>query len=405
MDFQAFLKEKEAIYRFSFQDRQNLERMAKDLQQWGEGELGDFWDDEAAGKARGKQAKERVLRDLGAKYEALRDSKKSYGGFEGKANSCGVSVAFENRDETVLGRCPVASEKTRCCNLLTLDAVKQCAFGCSYCSIQSFYSGGKVVFRGDLARQLSRVEADLNADEIYHIGTGQSSDSLMWGNRANVLSDVFDFARRNENVILELKSKSDNVDFLLENEVPFNVLATWSLNPNVIIENEEHFTASLEARLGAAKAVADKGVAVGFHFHPMIYYSGWEDDYRAIAERIMELFSPSQVVQISMGTLTFIKPVLKQIRKSDMRTKILQMPLVDIAGKFSYPYDVKSELFSFLYSCFSDEWKESIFFYLCMEDLALWKDVFGFEYSSNVEFEEDMKNSYYKKLKAISADK
>ncbi len=405
MDFQAFLREKEAVYKFSFQDRLNLERMAKDLAQWGEGELGDLWDDGVSGEARGKQAKEKVLRDLISKYNSIRDSKKSYSDFSGVPNSGKVDVVFEDKDETVLGLCPVASDKTRCCNLLTLDAVKQCGFGCSYCSIQSFYSNGKVVFRGDLARQLERVEEGLESDELYHIGTGQSSDSLMWGNRANVLGDVFDFARRNSNVILELKSKSANVSFLLENDVPFNVLATWSLNPDVIIKNEEHFTSSLDERLEAARAVADRGVAVGFHFHPMIYYSGWESDYLDIVKKIMSKFSPKEVVQISIGTLTFIKPVLKQIRKSDMKTKILQMPLENIAGKFSYPFDTKVKMFSFLYSSFSEEWKKEIFFYLCMEDIALWKPVFGFEYKSNSEFENDMKNSYYKKLKAISVDK
>ena len=43
-------------------------------------------------------------------------------------------------------------------------------------------------------------------------------------------------------------------------------------------------------------------------------------------------------------------------------------------------------------------WHESVFFYLCMEPHALWSRVFGFEYSSNAEFEEAMKSAYRDKI-------
>lgn len=36
----------------------------------------------------------------------------------------------------------------------------------------------------------------LDATKTYHIGTGQSSDSLMWGNRSGVLDALFAFARK-----------------------------------------------------------------------------------------------------------------------------------------------------------------------------------------------------------------
>ncbi len=71
--------------------------------------------------------------------------------------------------------------------LLTLDAVRQCGFGCSYCSIQSFYDQQRIYFYSDLPRRLEDLSRSLNRDQLYHIGTGQSSDSLMFGNRHGVL--------------------------------------------------------------------------------------------------------------------------------------------------------------------------------------------------------------------------
>ncbi len=99
-----------------------------------------------------------------------------------------------------------------------------------------------------------------------------------------------------------------------------------------------------------------------------------------------------------MGTLTFIKPVLHEIRNQAIPGQILKMPMVDAAGKKSYPDDIKLSLFSHLFECFDDNWKREVFFYLCMENADLWEPVFGFKYDSNDEFERAMKGSYMKKI-------
>lgn len=78
------------------------------------------------------------------------------------------------------------------------------------------------------------------------------------------------------------------------------------------------------------------------------------------------------------------------------------MPLVEADGKFSYPEEIKQELFSFAYRSFSEEWKQSVFFYLCMENQRLWKPVFGFEYASNEAFEQAMKTSYCEKIAKLT---
>ena len=222
----------------------------------------------------------------------------------------------------------------------------------------------------------------------------------MWGNRAGVLEALFSFARKHPNVILELKSKSDNISYLLENEVPRNVLCTWSLNPQVIIDNEEKRASSLQERIQSARALADKGVLVGFHFHPIVLFEGWQEAYTAIAKELLERFTCKEVAPISMGTLTFIKPVLKKIRLRAQSSKILQMPLVDASGKYSYPLSLKEEMFSTLYQAFKP-WHTEVFFYLCMEDESLWQKVFGHEYANNEAFEEAMVGAYMQKIKGM----
>ena len=274
--------------------------------------------------------------------------------------------------------------------------MENCIFGCSYCTIQTFYKDS-TVFDDNLAGKLEKIEIDPR--RRYHIGTGQSSDSLAWGNKNGNLDALCAFASQNPNVILEFKTKSGNIRYFLENAIPPNVVCSWSLNPQVIIENEEHFTAGLNERIRAARQVADKGVKVAFHFHPIIYYSDWKKDYPEIAKRLVAEFTPDEVLFISFGSVTFIKPVLKKIRKLGFPTKITQMELVsDPHGKMTYPDAIKIEKFSTMYDAFK-AWHNKVFFYLCMEKASLWEKSLGYVYATNNQFEQAMLASCFDKIK------
>ncbi len=295
----------------------------------------------------------------------------------------------------VLGKCPcpVDGEKTRCCKLTTLDAAMQCAFACSYCSVQAFYNENQILVAGSLGKRLNELTIPEN---VWHIGTGQASDSLLLGDDYGTLSALSGFAEKHKDIIIELKSKSKRDVF--DRKYPRNLIFTWSLNAKTITEKEEHLTASLDERLQAARKAADNGSLVGFHIHPMVYFQGWEKEYEEVVKKIESMFKPDEVLMISIGTLTFTKAVLKRLREKEAESRVLEMELEKTAGKYSYPLKKKELMFSHVYSSFSKEWHDNVFFYLCMEDPSLWMKVLKREYSSDKEFEEDMKKSYFEKV-------
>lgn len=364
---------------------------------WGGPSIEQLWPDESRITANGKAKKQLLMMQLRERWEQKKAELNIYSTDSDvpKISAAAEPCAIEKQD-LGLGRCPVASPKTLCCNLQTLDAVDNCGYGCSYCSIQSFFDGKQISFDRGFADKLKGLRLD--PDKTYHIGTGQSSDSLMWGNSHGVLDAVIQFAAEHPNVILELKTKSANVSHLLKARPSRNILCTWSLNTPTIIEHEEHGTASLAKRLQAARKMADAGYIVGFHFHPMVHYQGWAEDYRAIVLTLTEMFTPDEVALVSIGTLTYIKSVINEIRKRAIPSQILKMPMVDAAGKKSYPDEIKLSMFRHLYQSFPDSWKHDVFFYLCMENAELWEPVFGFQYASNEEFETAMKETYLRKI-------
>ncbi len=386
---QSFIEEKAYKLYFTFSELKQIIDMARDLGMWHEKSIIEIFPQH--------EQKKVVFARLRKAYEEIRDKPNSYKNFELKNIPKEQKYSFKTipKEGFGLGLCPVASEKTRCCNLLTLDAVESCGFDCSYCSIQSFYNQNTISFDSGFANKLQNLKLEQN--KTYHIGTGQASDSLMWGNREGILDALFLFAKENPNVILEFKTKSDTIKYFLENEVPKNILCTWSLNTTTIIENEEHLTASLEKRIDAARKIADKGVKVGFHFHPIVEYENYLEEYFEVYTKLLATFESHEVALISFGTLTFIKPVIKQLREREFRTKITQIPHADASGKTSYPHATKVEMFKHAYESFKP-WHKDIFFYLCMEEHGMWKETFGYQYSTNNDFEHAMLHSYCDKI-------
>jgi len=389
---QEFIKKKALELLFSVQELKQIITIARDLEMWNEKTIREIFPDHNQKKV--------VFTRLRNTYEAIQKKTNSYENFTLKNIPKEQKFTFKVAEKQGfgLGLCPVASEKTRCCNLLTLDAVESCGFDCSYCSIQSFYNQNTITFDSSFKDKLLKLELDPN--KTYHIGTGQASDSLMFGNREGVLDALFEFAFKNPNVILEFKTKSDNIKHFLENDVPPNILCTWSLNTTTIIENEEHLTASLDKRVNAARKLADKGVKVGFHFHPIVEYVGYLDEYKEVYEKLINEFKASEVALVSFGTLTFIKPVIKQLRGREFRTKITQIDHVDASGKTSYPNTTKVEMFKHAYESFAAWQKgdDKVFFYLCMEEHQMWAKTFGYQYATNNDFESAMLGAYSKKL-------
>jgi spore photoproduct lyase len=383
----AYLCDLAFSHRLTLQEFRQLAEISRDLDMWREESLRTWWEARRAQtRLEGIALKKFMLRELHAHIDRLKSAPTRYPdqGIPRPKRRGGNRQLVEKSDKKIFGRCPVASARTVCCNLYTIDVVENCVFGCSYCSIQTFYDKN-VVFDEDFAQKLAAIPID--PDRFIHIGTGQSSDSLIWGNQHGVLEALFAFAAEHPNALLEFKTKSDNIQYFLDNKTPRNVVCSWSMNTPTIIECEEHFTANLARRLAAARQVADRGVQVAFHFHPMIYYQGWEQEYREIALRIMKQFDPSEVSFISFGAVTFIKPVIKQIRSLGLPTKILQSHFApDPHGKMSYPDDIKVRLFSAMYDAFTP-WRESVFQYLCMEKASIWLQTFGYTYETNDAFE------------------
>jgi spore photoproduct lyase len=395
---QEFIREISLKLRFTFQEFRQVVQASRDLVMWGEDELNSWWNENSNEfESTSVNGKKNILLSLQNYLDNLKKQEKKYTNpslFKPTYRKHNRIISNKT-DKTIHGMCPVASEKTICCNLHTIDAVENCVFGCSYCTIQTFY-GKDILIQKDIKEKLDAIP--INPDRFYHFGTGQSSDSLAWGNRNDILDAHCNFAANNPNILMEFKTKSNNINYFLETQIPENIVCSWSLNTPIIIQTEEHFTAPLEERISSARALANKGVKVSFHFHPLVWHEGWNEGYAKIARRLMSEFDTSEVLFISFGSITLIKPVVQKIRDLGNPTKILQMEIKkDPHGKLTYPDNLKIKMFKHMHDIFKP-WRESVFFYLCMEKASIWEESLGYVYENNNAFEHDFGEQTMKKI-------
>lgn len=384
----------------TFQQRRMLLEQAQDLALWGlpgkDASVTTLWPE---CDITSKNDVRRAFSSFMSYMERLRKTGIDYSTFNPDYDFRGKGTAI-NTDfrspERIMGKCPCPrdGEQTRCCNLRTLDAVQQCAFACAYCSIQSFYSQNEVRVLSDLGQHLDNMVLE---EGTWHIGTGQSSDSLLLGDDYGTLTALESFANKHPDVVVELKTKSARTDWI-HSGISANIVSTWSVNANTPALKEEHLAANPKARIEAAARCAQAGHLVGFHIHPMVFFSGWENEYSDLVMSICDNIDPENVVMVGIGTLTFTKQNLRTLRQSGRPTRVTQMPLAPIAGKFSYDNETKRRMFRHVYSCFPQDWKDKVFFYLCMEDPSLWEPCLGRSYACNADFEADMKKFYMAKI-------
>ena len=177
-----------------------------------------------------------------------------------------------------------------------------------------------------------------------------------------------DFFKQHPQVTFEFKTKSVGIDNLLKARHSGNIVVSWSLNPQAVIDENEFFSSSLEERLAAAKSCVARGYKVGFHFDPIIYSFGWQDEYARLMESLFAGIKPKDIAWISLGTLRF-RPELKTVIESRFpNNKILDEELLlGYDNKLRYSNKMRYSVYSYMISAIRG-YSKDIELYLCMED-------------------------------------
>ena len=211
----------------------------------------------------------------------------------------------------------------------------------------------------------------------FRVGTGELADSLAFDSITGISRDLIDFFAARENLTLELKTKTDEIENLLGVDPRGRVLVSWTLSPDAVYRSSEHLTASPAARIAAARAVLDAGYRVAFHFDPLIAYPGAERDYVGLIDELLDVVPPKQISFISMGGLR-MTPRLRSAARSRFPSDpmLCGEDVLASDGRFRAFTPLRLSLYRALAERFRKAGAE-IPAYLCMEPASIHEHVFG----------------------------
>jgi spore photoproduct lyase len=274
--------------------------------------------------------------------------------------------------------CPGTSNHL-CCGYYVINAITNCPMDCSYCVLQGYLNNPFLTLYTNWDDLLQEIDAFLSGDHpsLVRLGTGELSDSLALESIFPFSQFLISFFAEKHNGILELKTKSTNVDSLLHLNHRGRTVVSWSLNPPKMIEEEEVRTAPLKERIEAARRCEEKGYPLGFHFDPIIYHEGWEKEYHETILQIFKQVDPKRVLWISLGGFRY-PPRLKSIVEERFpKTKVFLGELFPGKdAKFRYLKEIRVEMYQKMVKWLT-EMNPDLFIYLCMESREVWKKVFG----------------------------
>jgi spore photoproduct lyase len=270
-------------------------------------------------------------------------------------------------------KCP-CSKNAVSCNYYILNIGFGCPYDCTYCYLQHYTNFPGIFLEAEIENFLNNFEKFFLKEKFFRCGTGEFTDSLALDNLTEYSKVLVPFFSK-KNVLLELKTKSKNIENLIGLEPNGRIVISWSLNSRKIIEEEEKGCASLSERILAAKECQKYGYKIGFHFDPIIFYEGWETDYKKVLEELFKNIK-EEIAWISLGTLRFNPDLKKIIEKRHPETDIIyQEQILGFDRKLRYDENLRIEIYKKMLEWIREERKD-IYIYLCMEEDSVWKKIF-----------------------------
>ncbi len=319
--------------------------------------------------------------EVGVSYVA--DGREAARPIAGAAGSFGAGkrrMVIMRRRAPFLMACPAGSSEFACCGYLVLTLASNCPMDCGYCFLQEYLADnpGFQVYANyaDAFDELERLRRNAPA-RGFRVGTGELADSLAFDSLTGISRDLVEYFAGRDDLTLELKTKTDEIENLLAIDPKGRTLVSWTLSPERIFQGTEHRTAAPAARIDAARRVLAAGYRVAFHLDPIIAYAGAERDYLELIEKLFDAIAPERIAFISMGGLR-MTPALR----AAARRRFPDDPM--LVGEEVLAPDGRYRTFAplrlKLYSALSDRIKKSdakLQTYLCMESASVHRRVFG----------------------------
>jgi spore photoproduct lyase len=263
-----------------------------------------------------------------------------------------------------------------CCGYKIIDFARGCSLGCSYCILNHYSSSRSLTIYKNTDKLLFEVEQFLkDRSGITRFGTGEFTDSLLSERAVGLYNELIPMFSRSRNAVLELKTKTANINGILKIKEKDKTIVSWSLNSRYIAGRHEKRAPGVEERIDAASRAQEAGFKLAFHFDPIIIHDSWEEAYKRSIEQLFKKILPGNVIYISMGTLRIL-PEMKDIFYKISRGLKEWEFIKGGDNKIRYFRPLRTSVYRQIKS-FLQQYVSEDTLYMCMENSTVWEDVFN----------------------------
>ena len=255
-------------------------------------------------------------------------------------------------------------------------ATNGCPYECAWCYLRLTYRGNwpfmavRVRYDRILKKILRYVKKNSSVVTLFNMGELQ--DGLALESLIGTAQVLIPFFAELPNCYLFILTKSDDVGPILRLRHNGHTILAWSLNAPEVSRDFEIGAPPFERRLRAAQLAEKAGYPIRFRLDPIVPVSGWETMYAEAIEEIFEQIAPER---ITLGTLRFEEEYINNRRSivgegkcearllAEMEKMVPMLPPKQIflrergkkvsmktkvsVGKYSYPSELRVELFRF----------------------------------------------------------
>lgn len=193
--------------------------------------------------------------------------------------------------------------------------IRNCVYNCEYCFLQGMHASGDLLVTVNNEDILQAAAARYRDSGGYFLSISYLTDLMAFENLLPFCRRWIEFAREHPELLLEIRTKSDNVHALHELKPVTNVVLVWSLSPEPVSRKHERGAASFRNRLLAARTAQQSGWRLRLCFDPVLRVPGWEDLYHDCITETFRRLNAEAVEQVSYGVFRLHGDFLDRMRK------------------------------------------------------------------------------------------
>lgn len=245
------------------------------------------------------------------------------------------------------------------------SSMMNCIYDCEYCYLQGMYPSANVVVFVNLEDIFTQVKSLLSKHPIY-LCISYDTDLLAMEQILGYVRAWLEFARTQEGLTIELRTKSANFTAIQDCMPLDRFLLAWTLSPETIVTSYEHLTPSLESRLKAIKTAQESGWNVRLCFDPIIDINDWNVCYQHMLDTVCSYVKMDDIYDVSIGVFRVSSGYLKTMKRQRPDSVIIQYPYENDHGVSHYGTIRSNELITTM--------KQKLEHIVPEEKIFIWKE-------------------------------